>query len=776
MKPPGDETLKRCLERILALESKDRNAALEELRSRQPDLAREVMSLLEFDEVEALWSESPLFSLSRPDPGHRLAVGRRIGPYRIVQKLGEGGMGSVARAVREGDFELEVAIKTLGAGVTAGSATRRFRRERRLLALLDHPNIARILDGGETEEGTPFFVLEFVDGSPIDVHVARSQLSLRARIELFLKVCSAVSSAHEHLVIHRDLKPANVLVDRDGEPKVLDFGIAKLIDSGVVGDDLTSDHQLPMTLRYASPEQLRGEELTTRSDIYSLGVVLFEVLTETHPFAESGDDALALVEAIGGPRPLPSKVAGSSDLAGDLDSIVLKAMAPLAGDRYRTVDELASDLERHLEGLPVRAREATVAYRLSRFAARHRAALLALGAFLVLLMSTTAATTILWRRAVEQRSLADAARARSDTALEFTKDLFWNSLEAPGVEGQPQAMDLLRRAEEALNDEGGDPLVRADLLGSVGQALVRLGRLEEARRPIDKAEQLLRAEYPEDHPELTEVLSNRASLYFRLGRYREAEPLYRDVLARRQALGTSNPCDPRLVKAWGNMALILATQGEVREPERLYLRALACRRSSESPDSPVLARSLLGLGSLYRQSGELEESERLLREALRIRRANFPADDPRVASALSALGRLLLQKGDSGEASEVLEESLRVRRAELGADHTSTALGELDLAELYLETDRQETGEELVTGALASLESRHAPDSWEIARARSLLARCLAAKGETAEATRLLRVAHATLSRVRGAKAPYTVEAENALLALGEFPAAGSAR
>ena len=362
----------------------------------------------------------------------------RIGPYRIVRELGQGGMGAVYLATRDDVFHKRVAVKVLKRGMDTESIVRRFHTERQILAGLDHPNIARLLDGGATVDGLPYLVMEFVDGMPLAEHAERNQLRTNARLELFVSLCAAVQFAHQNLVIHRDIKPANVLVTNDGIPKLLDFGIAKLLNAELSGQTLTAataQGQLMMTPEYASPEQVRGEPVTTATDVYSLGILLYELLTGRQPYRITSRAMPEIVRAVCEADPLRPSVAVSRDrsdtaptthgadvqrlrrrLEGDLDNIVMKAISKDPRRRYVSVDQFAEDVRRHLSGMPVLARHDTVRYRASKFVRRHRGAVAAAAAIFIALVAGIVGTA--W-----QAQVARAERARAEQRFEDVRSL-----------------------------------------------------------------------------------------------------------------------------------------------------------------------------------------------------------------------------------------------------------------------------------------------------------------------------------------------------------------
>jgi non-specific serine/threonine protein kinase/serine/threonine-protein kinase len=394
-----------------------REAFLAEACGDDAELRREVASLLAAErEASGFLSEPAVAPAAEPD-----VAGRRIGPYRVLGVAGRGGMGLVYRAVRDDDvFRKTVALKLVHGGA-GPEHLRRLAREREILARLQHPNIATILDGGSSDEGQPYLVMEYVEGEAIDAYCAARSLGTRRRLELFRTVCGAVHYAHQNLVVHRDLKPQNVLVTADGQPKLLDFGIAKLLAAGVDPDHAPTATLLPlMTPAYASPEQVRGRPVTTASDVYSLGVLLYELLTGRRPYAASLDSLERLLEAVcdtepqapsamvrSGPRDASRPTASPAELRGDLDTIVLKALRKEPERRYLSVQELSDDVRRHLEGQPVLARADTLAYRASKFIRRHRAGVAAGVLLLVSLLGGLGTTFWQWRRAEANRLRAE---------------------------------------------------------------------------------------------------------------------------------------------------------------------------------------------------------------------------------------------------------------------------------------------------------------------------------------------------------------------------------
>ncbi|RMH21978.1 MAG: serine/threonine-protein kinase [Acidobacteria bacterium] len=712
-------------------------------------------------------------------------VGRRIGPYRIVRLLGRGGMGAVYLAVREDEFEQRVALKLIQSGLDSAEVIRRFHVERQILARLEHPNIARLLDGGTTGEGLPYFAMEYVEGEPLDRYCDRHGLTTRQRLELFLQVCSALEFAHQNLVIHRDLKPGNILVDASGTPKLLDFGIAKLLraDLSTRRDD-TVPGRRPMTLRYASPEQLQQAPLTTASDIYSLGVLLYRLLTGRlpcrlerygyprlmmavcHDEPELPSEVVARAEEIETPdgevlRLTPEEVSRRRDgdprtlrrrLKGDVDSIVLKALRKEPRHRYPSVEQLAEDVRRHLGGLPVSAREGTLGYRAIKYVRRNRWGLSTLALILLLVVGFT---TALWL----QLSETARARDRGERVTAFLEDLF----RASNPDAELTARQVLERGRRelaaGLEDE---PEVRAALLGTLGRVYVNLGDYDAAEELLSESLALVRRRHRGDHPTLAKAINDLSAVYVFQGRYAAAEPLLREAIAMRRRLGQSAD----LIKPMNNLAAVLVNRGELGEAEELYRQGLRLRRDRLGDEHPNVATSLRSLATVLLARGDLDEAETLLEEALAIRQRVYGERSTAAASVLSSLGRLYLARGDYDGAEWLFDQVLAIRRQRLGEDHLFVALTRKDLASVLLARGDLTTARLLIDQALAALYRLRPADDADVAEAESVLGAILAAAGRLAEAESCLLAAYRTLDAKRGPAVTATREARRRLAEL----------
>ncbi len=736
-------------------------------------LRDEVASLLELDDKPA-FLDQPVLSVHGRDPD----LGQQVGSYEIVDLLGRGGMGAVYLARRRDDYRQRVALKLIKRGMDSDEIVRRFQNERQILANLDHPNIARLLDGGTSADGRPFLVMEYVEGEPIDRYCDRRKLSTRARLKLFLDVCSAVQLSHQKLVVHRDLKPGNILVNAAGVPKLLDFGIAKLLEPEPAFRTLaTLPEQRPMTLRYASPEQVRGEVVATASDTYALGVLLYQLLTGHHPndLEDSRTGSTAEVirricehepqrpsTAIRGHKTYgqgenvvhltPELISSMRDgdprrlgrrLKGDVDAIVLKALRKEPSQRYGSVEQLAEDIRRFLDGRPVTARKGTFTYRTAKFVRRNR---LALAVFL-LILGFSISTTMLWREAVQESR-------RADRLLELVRafSAFSDPRRSESARGTLEY--VTRLLNEVLKE---DPQEWGEFLKNLGNIYRSLGLYDEARGLMETSFEVLKRQYPGDHHLLAEGINNLAVLSFDIGEYEIAEEQLREALAMRQRLGQD---ETLTVKTLNNLASILMNRGEFTEAEKLYRQGLEIRKRNSGTRDLDVSTSLRSLANLLYIQGDAAQAEPLLREALDIRLDHFKRRDARVAAVLDKLGSVRLALGDVHEAETLFSEALDIQREIFGGGHPLVAHTQSNLAALYLQ--RAESPEEtdaagdLLQTALATLVRTKPVDDWEIARVRSLTGAYLTRQGRYAEAEPLLIDSHQVLRETRGEEAIYT--------------------
>lgn len=707
-------SLRALFDQLVDLSPSERTDRLRDLAL--PHAAQQ--TLLEMLEDEANWPGilaipigAALESLREDDDLLRSLIGRSIGPFRVLDLVGEGGTSAVFRADRAaGSGAQIVALKLLRTGFHSPDAQRRFHREQAILAQLSHPDIAHLIEGGISEAGIPYIAMEFVGGESITRAAERLKLDLRQRLRLLVRLCRAVDAAHAALVVHCDLKPSNVLVDSRGNLKVLDFGIAVLLD-GEAGAERSQ--QLALTPEYAAPEQYRRAQPTVALDIYALGVVLGELLTGQRLRAGSAAaSSMVLAAAIGAtPLGLPAPKALARSLRGDLDAIIATALAEDPSGRYRSAEALALDIERHLCGYPVRARPATLLHRAGKFVGRHRGGV-ALTALLVIGMLVSLVLALSQGMAARRdAAAAHAAVARADSLRDFMFDAFGEAEPGAPKDGPASIVDVIERALADIETESGaDPRVRIELQTRLAQVMSRQGKAERAGEVLAGAEAFAQRQLAPDDPlrfELDQVIADNMGLR---GQYAEA-------LRRTDKLLAQLPADASLLRiraltnsAWiagrlhqqerglrdGRAALELArAHGDERELQQaqralgtvllefdqvseaisLYEGLLARERAQYGPVHTRVAAEEAALARAYRRSGDLERAEAHARAAIAIDHKVYSGDHWHTGLHLNALTMVLVERRAFDQALVSQAESQRINSATMGEDHPEVLMG-----------------------------------------------------------------------------------------------------
>ncbi|MFN0181010.1 MAG: tetratricopeptide repeat protein [Gemmatimonadales bacterium] len=662
---------------------------------------------------------SPLLDATPDDLATAFAVeaprleDRRIGPYVVRRILGRGGMGIVCLAERE-DVGKQVALKLVAGGLASPERIGRFFRERRVLAQLDHPHIARLLDAGVAEDGTPWLAMDYVAGVTVDRYCAEGPLDLEARLTLFEKICGAVGFAHRHLVVHRDLKPTNILVGKDGEPRLLDFGIAKLLSEAADSGAATETGQGLMTPQYAAPEQIEGRPVTTATDVYQLGALLFELLTGERPRRgrDGGGGGLELAPVLRpssvGSGPIPAR-----RLQGDLDTIVLKATEMEPGRRYASAERLGDDVRRFREGLPIAARPAAAGYRIRKFIARHRAGTAVAAASVLALVGFALAMAAQSRR-------TEAERVRAEQVSELLTEIFRNANPVRAQGDTITVRGLLDRGTETIRSNSSiDAVVKARLLGVIAAAYDDLGRLDRTLELQTEVVDLLRGAVPPTHParltalrylgrwlaeadsgerafapvdealvtartlprgrreELADILNDAGFTRQRGGKGAAARPYYEEAMAIYRALrDTLDGIVPTLT----NLAALAEDRGELDAATGLLREALDRRRAALGPAHSATARIMLTLARSLLRKGQAGEAEGLIRDAIAIQRRVFAAPHPDQVHGFGVLAALLAGQGKYAEAEMAHREGLALARRVYGDSSSAVALTTANLA------------------------------------------------------------------------------------------------
>lgn len=675
-------------------------------------------------------------------------VGTRIGPYRAVKRLGEGGMGEVILAERADEqFSHRVAMKLVRRGVTSRQVQGRLKLERQILATLDHPNIAKLLDGGTTEQGVPYIVMEYIDGVPIDQYCDEHELTIEARIRLFQVVCSAVHYAHKNLIVHRDLKPSNILINAEGIPKLLDFGIAKVLDERPFGHTLAvtqADHRL-LTPDHASPEQVRGEPISTASDIYVLGVLLYELLTGHKPLSASSNRLSEIEHAICElpPLPLDSVFQTGNDsaaqerlrqvceqrstlparlkrhLRGDLNSVVLTALRKEPERRYASVEQFSADLSRYLANMPIAARSDSVGYRTRKFLRRHAFGATT-GALAVLALIVFTAVTALQAQRIERE------RIKADQVASFLTELFERSDPSQARGNDVTVREILdvgaARIEREMQTQ---PETGASLLTTIGTVYTNLTEYDRAIAMLERALAVRRQLHGEQHADVVQsrerlgeaLLEKRklaeadvqlqqalrtslqlfgeqhiqsASVLHSLGRLRQMQEHFaqsRDYFERslRFLDGHAERYFDELTITLNDYAILLNYVGDVAAAQRLFERALQLNQARYGADHPETATAMHNLAVALEQQGELEAARPYFVEALATRRKVFGEDSAPYIAALGSYGRFLRRAHELDEAERVLREAVTLRSRDSGPGHYMVAYSMVSLAMTLLD-------------------------------------------------------------------------------------------
>jgi eukaryotic-like serine/threonine-protein kinase len=750
------------LDRAMEMTDGERGRWLAALRSQDPGLAADLEALLE--ERCSLDREGFLEgAVSLPPPAS--LTGQTIGAYTLVSSIGRGGMGSVWLARRsDGRFEGQAALKLLNASLIGRAGEERFRREGSILARLQHPHIARLSDAGVSAAGQPYLVLEHVDGEPIDRYCDAKGLDVEARLRVFLDVLAAVAHAHANLIVHRDIKPSNVLVGADGQVKLLDFGIAKLLGGETeTGAEtaLTCEGGRALTPEYAAPEQVTAGTITTATDIHALGTLLYVLLTGRHPAERALQSPAQLVLAIVETEPQRLSDAVTDEraqtaqrldqcaalratspkglrraLKGDLETIVAKALKKRPKERYSSVSAMARDVKGYLDHEPIGARPDTLAYRAGKFARRHARGMAAAGAVVLLLALVVGFSAA---RLARER---DRARHEAQKATKVS-DLLTGLLTGADPSGEQQAREPTVRgildagAERIEKELAGQPELQAEMLTLMGRIYQRLGHYDKARSLLEKALAVGHHSSGAENERVAQSLNELGVLLRAKGDLASAAPVLEEALAmRRRVLGREHK----------DVAVTLVELGRVcgdlnndERAEALFRESLAIRRKVLGEEDHETAVSLTDLAHVMRRRGDLSRAESLFRQSLPIFRKTRGEDHPHVATIVNNLGLIAADRGNFREAESLFREALAMRRRRLGDKHIDVASGLINLSRALLEQGRSEEAASVLREGLEIAQPAVGNDHPLIAFGKTYLARLHLARKEPAAAEPLAR-------------------------------------
>ncbi len=801
------EQLDPLLEQALDLPLAQRQGFIQDLQNTHPELAKGLVRLLANAEAQAHWltqgaaisaaiSTDMLNTLAATGSHQPGLMGQQVGPYEIVQELGHGGMAQVFLGRRnDGLFEQQVALKMMWQGMLRDDLLSRFERERQILADLNDPHIASLLDGGVTPEGRPWLAMEYVPGQPVDEYCKTHSLDLNQRLALLADVAAAVAAAHRLGIIHRDIKPSNVMVDENGQVKLVDFGIAKLLGQGQEAATVTEARLL--TPEYASPEQLDGHNLGLESDIYQLGLLLFELITGQRPFTRGNDSPLTFQRKIvEQPAPRASDVARRQGITGlkvdrDLDAIILKCLEKQAPDRYASVSDLTQDLSNYQRGLPLLANTGQRWHRMAKFVSRHRLGVAVAGLFTLTLVAY--AGTVTWQsgRITTERDAARLEAAKAREIAGFLQDLFANASPEVSLGQDLSIKEMVNQGSEQLANKLADqPALKAAMLENLGgiyfslgeyptavdhfqrsleirqldsdgdpelaQTLLQLARAQRGAGQFDQAlvnlhqalDQMQGAAEPEPLA-IAEVYNALGITLSELGDYKPAGEYHRKALDIRAQRLTED--DLTLAAARADYGVVLHRQARRQEAAELYRQAVEVQEAKLGPTHPRTLITLRNLAALEIGLNNLPEAERLFHQVLERERSIYQGDHPKQAWTLGYLGKVAADQQQLGKAEMHWRETVRLLTATLPENHLHIAGANQQLAEVLLKAGKVDEACERLESTLKIRLRQRGDQAVRTNQSRFHLGRCRASQGDAAEAVSLLQQAR-----------PYLLETDDA--------------
>ncbi|VAX19949.1 Adenylate cyclase [hydrothermal vent metagenome] len=785
-----NEILKTIFEKALELDKDRREEYFESLSENQKIYIDEVKSLITSyettdDFLEIASTDKLIFSQDKNQPNPM--IGKHIGSYLIEGEVGFGGMGVVLIGKRDDkEFEQKVAIKILKQGLSTKYLVKRFETERQILANLQHPNITKLFDGGKTEDGLPYLVMEFIEGIPITDYCCENNLSIRERLKLFTTICSAVQYAHQNLIIHRDIKPANILVNTQGRPKLLDFGIAKLLDETIMlgNAELTQTKMWHLTPEYASPEQILGENITTSSDIYSLGVLLYKLLTGCQPYKITNNSPLVISKIITEDKIIkPSEIQKTKDsasnpevrkennakisnmLKGDLDNIILKAMRKDPAQRYRSAQEFIDDIDRYLNGLPVTARQDTISYRFSKFVKRHKVGVTLFLLFNILVFLSIAAIIYQGKIAAEERDKAKIENKKFEKVNSFLQQML-SSVDPSEIGRDVKVYDILAKAANDVETELSDqPEIEASIRSTLGNTYVNLGEYDKGKPFLDKALSINEKIFGKESEQTAQSLHDLALYYDWVGDYKIADSLYsksieifrkvlkepterfadalNDYAITTMNFGYYEKADKLYNEAidialslygeknrntavfMNNLALNSLDAGNFDEAEKYFKKSLAIIIELLGENRPEVGSNYNNLAYLYVIKKEYKLAEEYLQKSYQLKLALKGKDHSDVGLALNNLGVVNIRMGNYAEAEKYLLDGVKQYRKTLDPDHPYVALSQYWLGKVYLETEHFDKAEDYLRKSLKTRIKKLPEDNKDIWRSKTELGICL---------------------------------------------------
>jgi len=709
-----------------------------------------------------------------------------IGPYRLLEKIGEGGMGEVWVAEQHKPIRRIVALKVIKSGMDTRQVIARFESERQALALMDHPAIAKVFDAGETEQGRPYFVMEYVKGIPITAYCDQNRLTTPERLALFMEVCDGIQHAHQKAIIHRDLKPSNILVaiqDSKAVPKIIDFGVAKATAQSLTERTMYTELGVLIgTPEYMSPEQaeMSGQNVDTRTDVYSLGAILYELLVGALPFdprelRRAGfDEIRRKIREEDPPKP-STKLSTMGALStaeaqkrrteptalirqvrGDLDWITMKALEKDRIRRYGSPSELAADIDRFLHHQPIVARPPSTVYKAKKFVRRHRVGVGVASTIALLLVAFSVTTAIQARRIARERDRANQEAETSRQVSEFLTGLFKVSNPSEALGNSITAREILDKGAESITRElQGQPLVQGKLMNTMGYVYESLGLYDPAQKLLETALDIRTKDLGPDDPDVATTLSDLAAVVWRKGDFTKAETLHKQALAiREKRFGRDSE---EAATSLHNLGTLYWNQGNYEESRRLCERALAIREKVLGPEHADVASTLNSLGAIAYKEGNLKKAGEMWEQTLAIREKALGADHPLIAHSLNNLAIVYTYTGEPKRAVPLLERVVQIQEKVLGANHPDLASGLMNLGDAISFSGDPPGAKPYYARAVAIMETA-SPENPELGRFLDRLAYVLLKENDLTGAEGLYERSLALRQKAYGSRHPDVAE------------------
>jgi eukaryotic-like serine/threonine-protein kinase len=768
--------IKTIFYKAIELDQTEREKYLNEV-CKSIELKNEVLSLIAAHNRSDNFLEEAIIPASNLEDNSRLFIGKHFGKYKIEHLVARGGMGLVYLGVRDEHVKQKAAVKIINPGISSSTVINRFKTERQTLANLNHPNISKLLDGGITEDGIQFLVMEYIEGVPIDEFCDKNNLSINERLKLFLKVADVVQYAHQNLVVHRDLKPNNILITENGEPKLLDFGIAKLLSPELDKfETVTQRGMWNLTPEYASPEQIRGEAITTSSDVYSLGIVLYKILSGQNPYKINSmfpaeiNNIITNTEVIK-PSEIVFKSKSSADnvdnnaatikskiedtnekihkrLKGDLDKIVSMAIRKEVARRYSSVEHFAEDIKRYLSYRPVLAHQDSIIYRTGKFLRRNKTKVIP--ASIIFILINLGLAGILWQGyiAAKERDIAKIEADKSNRIKSFLLEMI--SSPDPIKDGsEVKVIDVIEKASSKLKPElGVHPQLESEIRSLLGNTYQNLGQYDSAFSELLKADKIIRKLYGNKSKETAISLKSIGLVYHYKGDFVNAEKYFKDAIELDRSVEQKPSFETALLlDAYGTL---LSDMGEYEKSEKITEEALKIAELKGKQNDPKVAEIKNNLATSYNYSNKLDKAEKLYKESLEVFRKHYGDNHIRVSSVINNLAFIYIFKEEHQKAIPLLLESLEIKLKILDKNHPDLILAYSNVGSTYFNTKDYDNAEKYMLESINTGLVIYNEDNVNMSRSYMWYGRVLDAKGNYQKSLYYLLKAYAIRKKIMG--------------------------